>query len=165
MPLNSLKEEIFLMAKPPEKPITQLSSLGESLFRSLRDAAGADVGPPGTELVNFTPHVDIYTSNEAIFIEAEIPGVSIDDIDISVNKGKLLIKGVKSEVINEEESGNYICMERSFGRYYRAIEIPFPINTQNIKASYKFGVLTIKAPRVADKRGQSKRIEIESEDQ
>ena len=45
--------------------------------------------------------------------------------------------------------------KEAFGRYYRAVEIPFPINTQNIKASYKYGVLKIEAPRVADKRGQA----------
>ena len=151
------------MAKPPEKPINSLSSLSESLFRSFREAVGTEMGPCGTDLVNFSPHVDIYTTNDSIVIEAEIPGVNIKDIDISVNKGQLLIKGIKSEVINEEDTGNYVCMERSFGRYYRAIEIPFPVNTQNIKASYKFGVLTIEAPRVADKRGQPKSIKIESD--
>ena len=151
------------MAKPPENPIKPLSSLGENLFRSFREAVGTEMGPCGSDLVNFTPHVDIYTTQEAIVIEAEIPGVDIKDIEISIIKGQLLIKGVKSEVLNEEDTGNYVCMERSFGRYYRAIEIPFPVNTQNIKASYKYGVLTIEAPRVADKRGQPKRIEIESD--
>jgi len=140
-----------------------LSSLGESLFRSLREAVGTELSPPGADLVNFTPHVDIYTTQDAIIIEAEIPGVNINDIDISIDKGQLFIKGVKSEVINDGDTGNYVCMERSFGRYYRAIEIPFPVNTRNIKASYKHGVLTIEAPRVADKRGQPKRIKIESD--
>ncbi|MEE9543638.1 MAG: Hsp20/alpha crystallin family protein [Thermodesulfobacteriota bacterium] len=151
------------MAKPPEKPVKPLSSLGENLFRSLREAVGTEFNPCGSDLVNFTPHVDIYTTQDSIIIEAEIPGVNINDIDISIIKGQLLIKGVKSEVINEEDTGNYVCMERSFGRYYRAIEIPFPVNTQNIKASYKCGVLVIEAPRVDDKRGQPKRIEIESD--
>lgn len=151
------------MAKPPEKPIKPISSLEETLFRGFREAMGQGACPPGSELINFTPHVDIYTTNDAIVIEMEIPGVDIKDIDISMNKGQLLVKGVKGEAGGEEEVGNYVCMERSFGRYYRAVEIPFPINTQNIKASYKFGVLKIEAPRVADKRGQSKKIDIESD--
>ncbi len=151
------------MAKPPEKPIKQMSSLGETLFRSFREAVGKEFGPCGPELVNFTPHVDIYTTNDSIVVEVEIPGVDIKDIDISMSKGQLLVKGVKGEAQSEEEPGNYVCMERSFGRYYRALEIPFPVNTRNIKASYKCGVLTIEAPRVADKRGEPKRIEIESD--
>lgn len=148
------------MAKPPEKPIKPMSSLGENLLRSFREAVDKECGP---ELVNFTPHVDIYTTNNSIVIEVEIPGVDIKDIDISMSKGQLLIKGVKGQVGSEEEVGNYVCMERSFGKYYRALEIPFPVNTSNIKASYKCGVLTIEAPRVADKRGESKRIKIESD--
>lgn len=151
------------MAKPPEKPIKPISSLEDTLFRSLREAMGQEFCQPGTELINFTPHVDIYTTNNAIVIEMEIPGVRIEDIDISMNKGQLLVKGIKSEAGREEDAGNYVCMERSFGRYYRAVEIPFPINTQNIKASYKYGVLTIEAPRVADKRGQAKHIKIDSD--
>jgi HSP20 family protein len=148
------------MAKPPEKPIKPMSSLGESLFRSFREVVGKECG---SELVNFTPHVDVYTTNENIVIEVEVPGVDIKDIDISMSKGQLFVKGVKGEAQGEEEAGNYVCMERSFGRYYRALEIPFPINTRNIKASYKCGVLTIEAPRVDDKRGELKRIEIESD--
>ena len=148
------------MAKPPEKPISPLEG---TFFRSFREAMGKEFCPPGTELINFTPHVDIYTTNDAIVVEMEIPGVEIEDIDISMSKGQLLVKGVKGEAHSEDEVGNYVCMERNFGRYYRAVEIPFPINTQNIKASYKFGVLSIEAPRVADKRGQPKRIKIESE--
>jgi len=151
------------MAKPPEKPVKPISSLEDTLFRSFREIVGKEFCPQGSELVNFTPHVDIYTTNEAIVIEMEIPGVDIKDIDISMSKGQLLVKGVKGEASGDEEAGNYVCMERSFGRYYRAVEIPFPINTQNIKASYKYGVLKIEAPRVADKRGQAKRIKIESE--
>lgn len=151
------------MAKPPEKPVKLISSLENTLFRSFREAMGKDFCPPGSELVNFTPHVDIYTTNDAIVIEMEIPGVDIEDIDISMSKGQLLVKGIKGEAGREEEAGNYVCMERSFGRYYRAVEIPFPIDTSNIKASYKYGVLTIEAPRVADKRGQSKRIKIDSD--
>ena len=151
------------MAKHPDKPIKPMSSLEETLFRSFREVVGKEFGPCGPELVNFTPHVDIYTTNETIVIEVEIPGVDIKDIDISMNKGQLLIKGVKGEAGREEEAGNYVCMERSFGRYYRALEIPFPVNTRNIKASYRCGVLTIEAPRVDDKRGVLKRIEIESD--
>jgi HSP20 family protein len=151
------------MAKPPEKPTKPTSSLEDTIFRSFREAMGNEFCPPGIELVNFTPHVDIYTTDDSIVIEMEIPGVDINDIDITMSNGQLLVKGVKGEIQNEEEAGNYVCMERSFGRYYRAVEIPFPINTQHIKASYKFGVLTIEAPRVDDKRGQSKRIKIDSD--
>ena len=83
------------MAKPPEKPVKPISSLEETLFRSFREAMGKEFCPPGSELVNFTPQVDIYTTNDAIVIEMEIPGVDIKDIDISMSKGQLLVKGVK----------------------------------------------------------------------
>ena len=85
------------MAKPPEKPVKPISSLEDTLFRSLREAMGSEFSPPGSELINFTPHVDIYTTNDTIVIEMEIPGVNIEDIDISMNKGQLLVKGVKGE--------------------------------------------------------------------
>ena len=149
--------------KPPEKPFRSLPSLGENLFKGFQEAFGPGDDPYSPELAHFSPQVDIYSTREALIIEVEIPGVDIKDIEITLNRGNLLVRGVKKEVHSDEETGNYVCMERSFGRYYRSVEIPFPVNTQNIKAAYSSGILTIEAPRVADKRGLPKRIEIETE--
>lgn len=114
----------------------------------------------GTEPVNHIPYVDIYSNKDELIIEVEIPGVRMEDIDLSVFKGALNIKAIKYDCF-EEENVNYICMERSFGRLFRSIEIPITVNTSKISAKYNDGILRIVIPRVSDKRGQPIKIKVE----
>ncbi len=53
-------------------------------------------------------------------------------------------------------------MERTFGKLFRNIKLPCPVNPARIKAVFKSGLLTLQLPRVAEKRGEKKRIPIES---
>ncbi len=54
-------------------------------------------------------------------------------------------------------------MERSFGRALRTVEIPVPVNTNKIKALYRNGILRITMPRIEEKRGQPKKIDVETD--
>ena len=53
-------------------------------------------------------------------------------------------------------------MERAFGRMFRSIELPFPVDTEKIKAVFRNGILTICVPKVEDKRNVSRRVPIEN---
>lgn len=113
------------------------------------------------EPIAHIPNVDMFSTNSELVIEVEMPGVRREDIEITLHKNTLTIKAIKFECF-EEDKINYVCMERSFGKLSRAIEIPFPVDTVRVKASYKNGILTIIIPRVADKRSHTKKVPIES---
>ncbi len=114
----------------------------------------------GPEPINHVPQVDIFSSKEELVVEVEIPGVKREDIDVTIFKSTLNLKALKYECF-EEDKVNYVCMERSFGRIFRAIELPVPVNTSKIKAVYKNGILCIVMPIVEEKRGKPKSITIE----
>lgn len=96
----------------------------------------------------FTPHVDIYASSDSYVIEVDLPGFSGDDFSISTTGTTLRIEGVK-RVEKCASTMSYICLERHFGRFSRALEIPVSFDPENFITTYERGVLTI---RIAEKQ-------------
>jgi HSP20 family protein len=149
------------MAKISKKPPTSMSAFDVNnitrlMGEGLDDLMGIYQGEPITNI----PSVDMYSTAEDLVIEVEMPGVRKDDIEVIFHKNTLTLRALKFDCF-EENRINYVCMERVFGRVFRAIEIPFPVDTARIKAIYKNGILIIRIPRVEDKRSRTKKIDIE----
>lgn len=111
--------------------------------------------------ITHTPVVDMFSTAGAVIVEVELPGVRQEEVEISILQNTLTIRGVKYECF-EEKKVNFVCMERSFGRVFRVIDIPYTVDTSRIKAAYKNGLLTIELPKVAEKRGVPKKVNVES---
>lgn len=143
--------------KPPQTPVkTEINSLSQFVIEALED--------PGViqhEPITHIPNVDMFSTPTEVVIEVELPGVRKEDINVSQVKNSITIKAFKVECY-EDEKINYVCMERVFGRFFRTIEIPCPVDTVKVKAVLKDGILTLCIPRIADKRCDTKRIAIES---
>ncbi len=142
--------------KPPGPPATELDDLKRFLFESMDESGFLSHPEPITQI----PNVDVYSTRDTLVIEVELPGVKKQDIDITLLKNTLTVKAVKFECF-EEDKINYVCMERAFGRMFRAVEIPFPVDTVRIKAVFRNGILTVSIPRVEDKRNMSRRVPVE----
>jgi len=113
------------------------------------------------------PRVDVREHDKVIRIDAELPGMKKQDIDIQLEKGKLIVKGEKKEEKQEEKQEGkvrYSRVERSFGRFERAFKVPPGVGQQHIKACYTDGVLrvTIEKPTPPPVEG-SKKIAIEDD--
>jgi HSP20 family protein len=142
--------------KASQTPI-RIENLNQFLFDCLDDEAGLLAPEPITHV----PPLDLFTTPADLVIEIELPGVQKKDIDITLYKNTLTVRAIKLECF-EEDKINYVCMERSFGRLFRAVELPYPVDTAKIKASYGNGILTIVMPRVEDKRNNKQKVSIES---
>lgn len=86
------------------------------------------------------PAVNIYEDEEKITLEAEVPGMGPEDVDISVDKNILTIKGEKTEETNKK---SFWRMERSYGAFTRSFTLPSAIDVDKIIAEYDKGILTI----------------------
>ena len=93
------------------------------------------------------PPVDIYEAGGTLVIEMDLPGIGLEDIRIRVSSGCLVIEGEKKETGWIEEKPRYICMERSFKNFRRAIHFPVPVEEKGGKAAYRDGVLTVRFPK------------------
>lgn len=109
---------------------------------------------------HWLPAVDIKEEANAFLIHADLPGLDEKDIDISLDKNILAIKG-KREEIHRDEKKNYHRFERSRGEFYRQFSLPNSVDSENIQASFKKGVLEIKIPKKEVLK--SKKIEIITE--
>jgi HSP20 family protein len=106
----------------------------------------------------FAPDMDVYETDNEVVIEVEIPGIDRKDVKITVEENILKISGEK-KVEREQKGKNYYYVERSAGKFERAIKLPDYVDAEKIKAEYKNGVLTIRVPKKEERK--SKVIEVE----
>lgn len=106
------------------------------------------------------PPLDIYATNEFIFIEAELPGINPEDIEIRVKGNQLTLQGIKRSDIRTSKKVSFIRSERFMGPFRREVKLPAEVHQEEIKALYKKGVLYIEVP-LSFKR--SSIVEIEEE--
>ncbi len=95
---------------------------------------------------DFNPSLDISETNSHYSIEVELPGIDKKDISIKADKNVLSIKGKKA-LSKDSEDKNYYTRERFFGSFQRALALPHDIYDEDINATFKDGVLTIKVPK------------------
>ncbi|MDH5414022.1 MAG: Hsp20/alpha crystallin family protein, partial [Flavobacteriaceae bacterium] len=109
---------------------------------------------------NFTPALNISEDENNYFVEAELPGMNKDDINISVKDNSLCLKGTKS-TFNEENKENFHHMERAWGAFYRAIPLPNDADVERMGANYEDGLLTVEIAKYTNGHPTgSRRIDI-----
>ena len=106
---------------------------------------------------SWAPSVDISEDENAFTLLADIPGVDPKDIEISMEKGVLTIKGER-QTENVEESENYRRIERQSGQFYRRFTLPDSADADKIEAKSEHGVLTVTIPK--QEVTLSRRIEV-----
>lgn len=106
---------------------------------------------------NWSPSVDISEDDKAFTLLADIPGVEPKDIEISMEKGVLTIKGERQSE-NVEEKENYRRVERQSGQFYRRFTLPDSADADRIEAKSVHGVLIVTIPK--QEVAVSRRIEV-----
>lgn len=97
------------------------------------------------------PRIDVSEDENAIHVKADVPGINEKDINVTVEKGVLTISGEKKEERKEEDDKRrYIVSERSYGSFSRTIQLPDAIKADEIRASFKDGVLTVEVPKAEE---------------
>ena|SRR5690606_3460787 len=108
----------------------------------------------------FAPPVDILETADEVVLRADLPGVSEKDVDISLEKGVLTLRAKGAETL-ETEGMRELQQEYVSGDYERAFSLSDEIDQENIRASVKNGVLTLRLPKAGPAR--ARKIDIVSE--
>ena len=104
--------------------------------------------------------VDVYEEKDDVIIKAELPGLSKEDITVQVTDSTLTIKGEKKRE-EEIKEGDYACSERSFGAFTRTIDLPSEVKADQVKASFKNGVLEIRMPKTEEAKKKAVTVKID----
>ena len=125
-------------AEPASSAASMLHSPALALAPGIRDSRGARF-----------PALNLHTSPMAIEIEAFMPGLSIDDLRLSLEGDVLVLTGERENQLPDSDDGATVhASERFSGRFRRVIGLPHDIDAQAIEARYALGVLTITVPRL-----------------
>ncbi|MFQ3573315.1 MAG: Hsp20/alpha crystallin family protein [Thermodesulfovibrionales bacterium] len=134
----------------------EINSLFDNFFKEF------DVAPFGQSFEGFTPRIDVLDSEKEIKVTAELPGMDEKDIDVSLSKNTLTIKGEK-KVEKEDKGKDYYRMERSYGSFCRTIALPVDVNLDKAEAKFSKGILTITLPKTETAIKETKKIAIKAE--
>jgi HSP20 family protein len=105
------------------------------------------------------PRTDVVETNKAVEVSVELPGMDEKDIDVSVTKDALTIKGESKLERDESRRGHYLS-ERFHGSFYRTVPLPPGVLIDGAEAKLKKGVLTITLPKSPEAAAKAKKIEI-----
>lgn len=141
-----------MTAQPPAKqflPTLQRSATNafapiQRQFNRLFDELGA--GWTAFADFDLAPRMDVTETRDAVEMTVELPGLTQDDVTISVEDDRLTVSGEK-KAEKETREGDYRVSERSYGAFSRSITLPRSVDAGKIKASMADGVLTITAPK------------------
>ena len=114
-------------------------------------------GNGGTLPAAWNPRVDISETDEEIAVAAELPGMTSDDIKVTVADGILTIEGEKKEE-SEESEKTARRVERRYGSFKRAFRLSSDVEAHSISATYKDGILRLALPKA--EKAKARQIEV-----
>ena len=107
------------------------------------------------------PPVDLVERNDGYELQAELPGLKQDQIEVKLSDGMMTIKGEKSSE-RVEDKDDYHLQERSYGSFQRSFRIPSGVDSEKIKARFENGVLKITLPKSSSAIEKERKIEIKA---
>lgn len=146
-------------ARELSRPFAALHREMNRLFESFfSEGFGADWGFQG----EFSPSVNISESDQEVHVTAELPGVSEKDIEVSLTRNALTIRGEKRDE-REEKEESYHRVESAYGSFERTIPLPADIETDKVEAKFSKGVLTITLPKTKEAQTRVRQVKVKAE--
>jgi HSP20 family protein len=104
------------------------------------------------------PPVNIWSSPEGAIVTAEIPGVTLDEIDVTVHQNTVSLRGKRDPEMTGREGVRMHLQERPHGPFARIIVLPFRADADNVSARFDRGILRIDLPRPEAEKPHKVRI-------
>ena len=141
-------------------PFREIAAMQDRVARLFGDAyvRDEDTGFRGT----WVPAVDIFESdNHDLGLKAELPGMTREDIEVTVENSTLALKGTKA--FNPEvKEENYRRIERGYGTFHRSFTLPTTVDASKVSADYRNGILTVKLPFREEAKPRTINVQVEA---
>jgi len=138
-------------------PINRLRSQMDRLLNDVFGGEARSWHPAWTTTSNALP-LNVWQDGDAIHVEAELPGVDLNDVELNVHEGELSLRGRRPEAADGE--GTLLHRERPSGEFEGTLALPVDVDVAKAEATLENGVLHVRLPKVAAAR--PRRIEIQA---
>ena len=122
----------------------------------LSQALAPEFAPAARGAAGFSPALDVWSDAEGLTLEVELPGLAIEDIELSVHEGVLSLSGERKAETAENATEHR--RERLHGRFERRLRLPFEVDATAVQATLSRGVLRVRLPKAEAAR--PRRIEV-----
>ncbi|MFY9583006.1 MAG: Hsp20/alpha crystallin family protein [Candidatus Acidiferrales bacterium] len=140
------------------EPFRGLSTLQDQMNRLFEDTLFRGRSNESA-LTTWAPSVDIYETENALVVKADLPDVNEKDLDIQVENNILTIRGERKFERDVKED-NYLRVERAYGSFSRSFSLGNTVNTEAIKAEYRDGVLTLTIPKREEAKPKQVKVSV-----
>lgn len=113
---------------------------------------------PGSVFGGRTPRVDVIDRESEFCVRAELPGISKEDLEVSLHDNSVTLRATTQKE-EKEERGQYYRRELSRGEFQRTVRLPAPVESENAKATFKDGILELTLPKVPGFKRQTIKVE------
>ena len=149
-----------LMRSSPFRPSRELEDLRRRFEEDIvKPVTRAVYGHIPEEQKGWAPPVDVIETADAFIVKVELPGLKIEDVDVSVSEETLTIKGDRKEDAGLKQE-DYFRSELVYGNFFRAIELPLAIDSRNIGAQYVDGILTVTLQKAIGAKPKKVNVEV-----
>jgi HSP20 family protein len=100
---------------------------------------------------DWAPQLDLYETKTTFVLEADLPGVSKQNVAVEVKNGELVLRGIRS-VTHTGRGENFFRQERRSGQFVRRVRLPASVNPDRIHATFRNGVLRVSLPKIRTTR-------------
>jgi HSP20 family protein len=144
---------------PAGGPFGRIHSLRTELNRLLELLLEDPVSSPSTWL----PPVDLVEREDRLEAQVELPGVKASELALELVDQKLVVRGSKARLSSEPPGGRFCLMERFIGPFAVTVELPHPVQPDASSARLQHGVLTVRLPRLVERRHRRFPIPVDDE--
>ncbi len=132
----------------PATPFSELRREMDRLFDTFVGGAARNIPFRSKQ----DPPVNVWADTECVYVQADLPGMTLEDVEVQVIEDGVSIQGTRPAI--EQECPSYHRHERAEGSFSRFIELPVNIDPEKVEAVLKHGVLTVTLPKVAGERAR-----------
>jgi HSP20 family protein len=143
------------------EPFRNLSDIQGEVNRLFETFAGRPAVGTMTSGRRWMPPVDMTETADDLVLAVEIPGIRESEVSVSITGDLLSIKGERRwEQDAKEKENTVLHVERVFGQFERMIQLPFAVQADKVKATYRDGVLEVRLPKAEEVKPRTIKVDI-----
>ena len=140
-------------------PLRDLLSIHDRMNRLFEQTLYHSRTEGGISASTWAPAVDIYETPETIVMKADLPGLTREEIEIEIHDNTLTIKGER-RFAKDVQQENYLRVERAYGPFERSFTLPTGVRQEEIRASFRDGVLELLLPKAEEAKPKKIAIDV-----